>query len=248
MDMYLRVSRWLITYCPGDIGYKAFSFKPIKVACKAASGLARTNVILSMVDAAVKHFGPHLIVAPLFIGTLSGCGGRLIYGAVLFAVAPSACSHPELLYPSWYSHSAFLVSIVYTLAVHWMAVCSRDAAYGAIATFMVAHSAWEAVSDSHLDPSAPLFSLFHSVLRIPPPPAILHSSHDAPPAHSKPRESDTSAPASDSTDKQSPGTKTVSSSQPLGQDPSLANGGTDGEGKASRGEQKAFRRPRSKKA
>ncbi|GJP71940.1 hypothetical protein CLOP_g2726 [Closterium sp. NIES-67] len=39
---------WLITYCPGDIGYKAFSFKPIKVACKAASGLARTNVILSM--------------------------------------------------------------------------------------------------------------------------------------------------------------------------------------------------------
>ncbi|GJP33658.1 hypothetical protein CLOM_g18181 [Closterium sp. NIES-68] len=118
-----------------------------------------------------------------------------------------------------------------------MAVCSRDAAYGAIATFMVAHSAWEAVSDSHLDPSAPLFSLFHSVLRIPPPPAILHSSHDAPPAHSKPRESDTSAPASDSTDKQSPGTKTVSSSQPSAKTQALPmEAPTGGQGEPRRAE------------
>ncbi|CAI5508025.1 unnamed protein product, partial [Closterium sp. Naga37s-1] len=155
---------WLVTYSPRDMGYKAFKLMPLKLLCKAASGLARTNVILSMVDTAVQHFGTHVTVAPLFIGTLSGCGGRLIYDAVLALVSPSASNHPELLYPSWYSRSAFLVSLFYTVAVHWTAVCSRHAAYGAIASAMVAHSAWEVVTDSHLDPSAPLFNLLHSLL------------------------------------------------------------------------------------
>ncbi|CAI5517280.1 unnamed protein product, partial [Closterium sp. Naga37s-1] len=65
-----------------------------------------------------------------------------------------------------YSRSAFLVSLFYTVAVHWTLSCSRQAAYGAIASAMVAHSAWEVVTDSHLDPSAPLFNLLHSMLSV----------------------------------------------------------------------------------
>ncbi|CAI7796045.1 unnamed protein product [Closterium sp. NIES-53] len=34
-----------------------------------------------------------------------GCGGRLIYDAVLTLVSPPASNHPELLYPSWFVSS-----------------------------------------------------------------------------------------------------------------------------------------------
>ncbi|CAI5995554.1 unnamed protein product [Closterium sp. NIES-65] len=183
-------------------------------------------------------------------------------------LAPAAALPPHLTpspTPPRYSRSAFLVALFYTVAVHWTAVCSRHAAYGAIAsamllppspstsflllitcftvvpsppiahthpyhflpptqrpcpphppnvpallihptslpssstqrpcpphppnvpallihptslpssssrlhcpppcsTFQVAHSAWEVVTDSHLDPSAPLFNLLHTML------------------------------------------------------------------------------------
>ncbi|CAI7908821.1 unnamed protein product [Closterium sp. NIES-53] len=54
-----------------------------------------------------------------------------------------------------YSRSAFLVSLFYTVAVHWTLSCSRQAAYGAIASAMVCttpccHLLSPALTCSHL--------------------------------------------------------------------------------------------------
>ncbi|CAI5479453.1 unnamed protein product [Closterium sp. Yama58-4] len=103
------------------------------------------------------------------------CGGRLILDLVLALLTPSSPSRAELLYPSWLSRSAFIMALGYTLTVHWTACCTSQAAFAAIASLLMAHSAWEVVSGSPWDPTAPLFTLFHSLLCIPLPPATLPS-------------------------------------------------------------------------
>ncbi|CAI5479454.1 unnamed protein product [Closterium sp. Yama58-4] len=94
--------------------------------------------------------------------------------------------------------------------------------------YQVAHSAWEVVTDSHLDPSAPLFNLFHSLLCIPPPPATHASPHHGPASHAKPN-----TPASTNATT----TPSADASRPSPNNPQAS----------SRGEQGAVRRTKSKK-
>ncbi|CAI7796049.1 unnamed protein product, partial [Closterium sp. NIES-53] len=89
------------------------------------------------IDRAVVLFGKHAVVAPVFIGTLAGCGGRLIFDLVLALLTASPPSRAELLYPSWLSRSACIMALGYTLAVHWAACCTSQAAFAAIASLLV---------------------------------------------------------------------------------------------------------------
>ncbi|GJP36861.1 hypothetical protein CLOM_g21329 [Closterium sp. NIES-68] len=198
---------WVITYSPYDLGNRLYSFTPIKLLARLAASIARTGVVISRIDGAVRRFGKHSIVAPLFIGTLGGCGGRLVLDLVLSILAPSAASRAELLYPSWLSRSAFLITLGYSLTVHWTACCSSQAAYGAIASFLMAHSTWEVISRSPWDPTVPLSSSFHSLLCIPFPPAALSPSrHHSSPPHSKPHATATNSPSSSQPPSHNPAT------------------------------------------
>ncbi|CAI5995552.1 unnamed protein product [Closterium sp. NIES-65] len=166
---------WVITYSPYDVGSRLYALTPVKLVARVAASIARTGVVISRIDRAVGLFGKHALVAPVFIGTLAGCGGRLILDLVLALLTASPPSRSELLYPSWLSRSACIMAVGYTLAVHWAACCTSQAAFAAIASLLMAHSAWEVISGSPWDPTAPLSTLFHSLLCIPLAPATLPS-------------------------------------------------------------------------
>ncbi|CAI5524979.1 unnamed protein product, partial [Closterium sp. Naga37s-1] len=167
--------RWVITYSPYDVGSRLYALTPVKLLARVTASIARTGVVISRIDRAVGLFGKHALVAPVFIGTLAGCGGRLILDLVLALLTASPPSRSELLYPSWLSRSACIMALGYTLAVHWAACCTSQAAFAAIASLLMAHSAWEVISGSPWDPTAPLSTLFHSLLCIPLRPATLPS-------------------------------------------------------------------------
>ncbi|CAI5508024.1 unnamed protein product, partial [Closterium sp. Naga37s-1] len=127
---------WVITYSPYDVGSRLYALTPVKLLARVTASIARTGVVISRVDRAVVLFGKHAVVAPVFIGTLAGCGGRLILDLVLALLTASPPSRAELLYPSWLSRSACIMAVGYTLAVHWAACCTSQAAFAAIASLL----------------------------------------------------------------------------------------------------------------
>eukprot|EP00897_Mesotaenium_endlicherianum_P003463 jgi/Mesen1/3144/ME000184S02215 len=176
---------WLISYSPGNIGFRIFSLAPIKTTCKACSMILKSRTIFSKVDAAVSIFGAHAVVPPLFLGTLGGCGGRLLCD--LAGKAFSLKEPVELAQPSWIAanmqcrsvRSVFSAALLYVATVFWMPILPHDVAQTLIMTLMVGQCIASELSGMELDLTQPFVSLFHSLTGIPAPPGRLGTGTSA---------------------------------------------------------------------
>eukprot|EP00271_Cylindrocystis_brebissonii_P016415 TRINITY_DN39940_c0_g1_i1.p1 TRINITY_DN39940_c0_g1~~TRINITY_DN39940_c0_g1_i1.p1 ORF type:complete len:299 (-),score=29.53 TRINITY_DN39940_c0_g1_i1:201-1097(-) len=182
---------WLVMYCPADIGFTLYEILPVKIICKSSSNILRARVICGTVDIAIARFGAASITAPLFLGTLSGCGGRLICDVA--ALAMKVPTPAEIARPSWSIKSAFTVAFFYVVSVHWLAMVPREFVESALITFLLAQGVASDLVGAPVDMTAPFFHVFHSITRIPVPPAdpqrdanvVPNASFEAPKAKSQ---------------------------------------------------------------
>ncbi|KXZ41319.1 hypothetical protein GPECTOR_557g577 [Gonium pectorale] len=70
---------WLMVYSPFNLVERLHSLLPM--VTKACVSFLRANLIISRVDLAVSLY-PGVVAAPLILGTLAGCGGKLITDAI----------------------------------------------------------------------------------------------------------------------------------------------------------------------
>lgn len=91
------------------------------------------------VDLGVKLY-PGIVAAPLILGTLAGCGGRLIADALLhgYAEIPGLA---ELTSPGFVSRSAFMAAATYYVLGHVLQLLPLSAAAGLVVTTLVSGSA-----------------------------------------------------------------------------------------------------------
>lgn len=102
---------------------------------KTCMSLLRAQLIISRVDVAVINF-PGVVAAPLLLGTLGGCGGRLIVDALRFGWGAMP-GRAELSDPGWVGRSAFMAATAYYLAAYGLAVVEARAAAGLVVTALV---------------------------------------------------------------------------------------------------------------
>ncbi|KAF8062702.1 clasp1b [Scenedesmus sp. PABB004] len=128
----------------------------------------------AQVDLAVALY-PGIAAAPLLLGTLAGCGGRLIADALLTAwgALPGLA---ELSSPGFVSRSAALAAASYYALAHAAGVLPPDAAAGLVITTLVRparvgargahsvlHSAASEATGLDLDFTAPVARLLHTL-------------------------------------------------------------------------------------
>lgn len=158
---------WIVVYFPMDLGHSTFELLPVKALCKASSVLLKTRTVLFRVDDAMRVFGPTSVVAPLFLGTIAGCGGRIMCdmaGAAFQLAVPS-----ELGHPSWSLRSTFSLALLYAATVHWLPVLPHDVCQTLLITLMVGQCVASDVTGRELDLTRPFASLFHVFTNIPAP-------------------------------------------------------------------------------
>jgi hypothetical protein len=90
---------------------------------------------LLQVDLAVKLY-PGIVAAPLLLGTLAGCGGRIIADVMLhnWGALPG---HAELSTPSFVSRSAAMAATCYYLLAYVLQLLPASAAAGFVVTWLV---------------------------------------------------------------------------------------------------------------
>lgn len=82
---------------------------------------------------------PGIVAAPLVLGTLAGCGGRLIADALRhgYAELPGLA---ELTSPGFVSRSAFMAASTYYLLGYVLQILPTTAAAGLVVTILVSMS------------------------------------------------------------------------------------------------------------
>lgn len=95
--------------------------------------------VFAQVDLAIKLY-PGIVAAPLLLGTLAGCGGRLIADALLhgYAEMPGLA---ELTSPGFVSRSAFMAATTYYLLGYVLQLLPPSAAAGLVVTTLVSTEA-----------------------------------------------------------------------------------------------------------
>ena len=72
---------------PAHPSRHAVACRLLQMFTKAATSLLRARLIIARVDLAVRLY-PGVVAAPLLLGTLAGCGGRLLADAILWGWSP----------------------------------------------------------------------------------------------------------------------------------------------------------------
>lgn len=67
---------WLYMYCTPI--RSVYALLPVKTSCRALSNWMRAVVICNAVDYSVKTYAPAIVTAPVILGTIGGCGGKLM--------------------------------------------------------------------------------------------------------------------------------------------------------------------------
>jgi hypothetical protein len=91
--------------------------------------------MISRVDLSVTLF-PGVVAAPLVLGTISGCGGKVVVDAMMFGWG-SMPGKAEISEPGFVSRSAFVASLVYYVIAHAAALVEPRAAAGLVVTGLV---------------------------------------------------------------------------------------------------------------
>ena len=71
---------WAFHYCPGGWVARLHASPPVYATTKAMRSTLRVTTIAHRVNAACKLY-PGILAAALILGTLGGCGGKLIVDA-----------------------------------------------------------------------------------------------------------------------------------------------------------------------
>lgn len=87
------------------------------------------------VDTAVQLY-PGVVAAPLILGTLAGCGGRLIADALLHSWG-LLHGNAELSSPGFVSRSAAMAAATYYLLAYGLQLLPHTAAAGLVVTILV---------------------------------------------------------------------------------------------------------------
>jgi hypothetical protein len=95
----------------------------------------RANLIINRVDLANAAY-PGSIGAALVLGTLAGCGGRLIVDGLKFGWG-ALPGRAELSEPGWTSRSAFVAALAYWGSAHALRLLEPRTAAGLLITLMV---------------------------------------------------------------------------------------------------------------
>eukprot|EP00879_Flechtneria_rotunda_P023314 GHRR01024663.1.p1 GENE.GHRR01024663.1~~GHRR01024663.1.p1 ORF type:complete len:384 (+),score=128.00 GHRR01024663.1:63-1214(+) len=158
---------WLVNYFPGDVFRNLLKRWYIKVFAKSCTALLRALLIVQRVDLGCKLY-PGVAAAPLLLGTLAGCGGRLIADAMLYgwqAMPGSA----ELTSPGFVSRSAAMAAVTYHVLGHVLQLLPLSAAAGLVVTALMLHSFATEITGRPLDFTAPVADLLHILTRVPSP-------------------------------------------------------------------------------
>jgi hypothetical protein len=80
VGVFYTLSWWAICYFPGGWARRVYALPPVGAAARAARVALRATTVVHRVDAAVR-LHPGVVAAPIILGTLAGCGGRLLVDA-----------------------------------------------------------------------------------------------------------------------------------------------------------------------
>lgn len=111
---------WLPCWFPLDAAQQVHSFWPVKMLTKACTILLKSQTIIARVNQAVRVY-PAVIAAPLILGTIGGCGGKLCSDAIRGAWG-KLHAPAELTLPSFSWRSSFLSALAYYLAAYHFAI------------------------------------------------------------------------------------------------------------------------------
>jgi hypothetical protein len=92
------------------------------------------------VDLAVTLF-PGVVAAPLVLGTLGGCGGRLLADIILTTWGQGPPS-VELSQPGYVSRSGFMAAAAYYVIAYVLRVMPAQAVAGVVVTLLVSGGLW----------------------------------------------------------------------------------------------------------
>lgn len=157
---------WLVAYSPGGYVERFVKQWYILAFLKASTALLRALLIVARVDAAVAVF-PGVVAAPLVLGTLAGCGGRLIVDGLYFGWGVRPGWRAEMTEPGFVGWSAFVASGGYYLTAYGLGLTSPDAAAGILVTLLVVQSLLTEPLGRPLDFTKPLVDLLHTVTLLP---------------------------------------------------------------------------------
>ncbi|KAI8470760.1 MAG: hypothetical protein J3K34DRAFT_521068 [Monoraphidium minutum] len=126
---------WLVNYCPGGYIEKACKQWYVMAPIKACTNILRANLIVARVNLAAELF-PGNFSAALILGTISGCGGRLVADSMKFGWG--ALPHrAELSDPGYTSRSSFVAAAAYYVIAIWLRIVAPAAGAGLIVTTLV---------------------------------------------------------------------------------------------------------------
>ncbi|GAQ88937.1 hypothetical protein KFL_004710060 [Klebsormidium nitens] len=162
---------YLMIYCPGDLVFKLYNNLPARAACRVASSVLKAHTIAAGVTHAVKVCAPGVVVSPLLLGTLGGCGGVYLTDIVLYNMGLR--KPMEFSYPTWNTWSSFVIAFLYLSTVHWLPILPQDVAEALGITFLVAQALASEFTGLPLDCTAPIDYVFHVVTGIPRPADVL---------------------------------------------------------------------------
>lgn len=118
------------------------TFHPTRAAARACTNALRASLVVARVDLAVRKY-PGVIAAPLLLGTLAGCAGKIITDAALLGPAASTRGRPaprtEFAVPGLALRSAALGASLYWLLAHVLRVLSPQEGLALVTLLFVGH-------------------------------------------------------------------------------------------------------------
>ncbi|GAB4818578.1 hypothetical protein N2152v2_005624 [Parachlorella kessleri] len=167
VGVYYALAWWAVNYCPGDLVSRLYSLLPIRMAGRGCLAILRAGLIVHRVNATAALF-PGVVAAPLVIGTIAGCGGKVIVDAI--DVACQTKKGPtELAQPGFALWSGLLAALANYLLVHVGQLLSEAEGLALVTTVLLAHALAAEATGLPLDFTEPFVRAFHLVTGIPQP-------------------------------------------------------------------------------
>eukprot|EP00877_Chromochloris_zofingiensis_P008632 jgi/Chrzof1/4021/Cz13g17150.t1 len=145
---------------------------------KSCTSLLRALLIIARVNLANELY-PGVIAAPLILGTIAGCGGRLLADGIKHSWSIMS-SYAELTAPGFVSRSGLLAAAVYYFTAFYFQIMPQAAAAGLIVTALMMHTFLADVTGQPLDFTEPLAHSLHIISNVPKPfihiPGPVHSA------------------------------------------------------------------------
>lgn len=159
---------WLMNWAPGGWPAKLMKVWWIQMLCKSCTMLSRAQLIVARVNLAVQLY-PGVHTAPLILGTIAGCGGRLLADGIMTGWQ-SMPGFAELTSPGFVSRSAAFAAVSYYTIAYVAQLLPVEAAAGLVITGLMMHTIASDITGLPLDFTAAVTHLLHTLTFVPPPP------------------------------------------------------------------------------